>query len=184
MFNTAVRTLLPVLGAQLHAPVWLPTTGCFPRTYGQAQTPQFPMSSSTHFSIIIFWRIFPKAEQILPHVLSHGLAPTAPSLPSGSLHLCQTNEHFFVCSGTLSFLLQVWVFRITVFLFLGSFLRLPLRDHFSCTSTSLLLLFAAGLCYPWCIVPLIHDLNDAFAEVVLDWLIALVECLYYEYLSS
>lgn len=130
-----------------------------PQNYGRLQNPQFsfPLHSllQNYFPIGVskklskfFLMYSPVAWQRLP------------SPPPGSLHLCQTNEHVFVRPGTLCFLLQIWVLQVAVF-----FLRLTLQDHFSLTSTSLLLILYSYLLLASAThdaFELIHDLNDTF----------------------
>lgn len=144
-----------MLGTHLHAPVRLPTTGCFPRNMDGFKTPN-SLSLSTPMGVSkklgkFFVVYSPVAWRWLPFPASR----IAPSL--------QKNEHVFVCPGTLRFLLQMQICRvlqITVF-----FLRLPLQDHFSLTSTSLLLILYSYLLLV--LVPIMHceliqDVNDTF----------------------
>lgn len=162
MFNTAVRTLLPCLEHTCMLQSDSPLQAASPEIWTGSKPPN-SLSLSTPFSKIIFQWVFPKSWANSSSCILPWPGASCPSLPPGSLYLCQTNEHVFICPGTLRFLLQTQICRvlqITVF-----FLRLPLQDHFSLTSTSLLLILYSYLLLvllPIMHCELIHDVNDTF----------------------
>lgn len=140
-----------MLRAKLHA--CPSTTCCFLRTWGQGQNPR-PLTS--HFSIIIVPAILPKSlanSSSCVHVLSHGLALGAPTLPP--LLLYQTSEQFF-----FFFLPRNSQFPSTnLSAFLGDCSLLPelflqftsprsLFLDFNRSATCCQFVFAAGPCYP------------------------------------
>lgn len=161
----------------------------FPQNLGTGSKP-----TSTHFSLLYNYRPSDSAKKLSKFFLlcSRTLPWSGSGCPYPPSSIALPNKwaiFFFFCRGTLSFLLQIWVlFQVTVVFFLNSFFSLPLQDHFSWTSTALLLAVClclllglathSALCL-WFLFSLRPPTGLALGELV-----APGKCLYYESPSS
>lgn len=145
MFNTAVRTLLPVLGAHLPAPISLPTTGCFPRTTDGFKTHN-SLSPFTPFSKIIFQWVFPKS-------WANSSSCILPWPGNGCPHPLQDHSIFAKQMNTFLYAQELCVSSYKSES--PGHCLLPQTNSprsfffdFNLFATHSLFLFAAGLCYP------------------------------------